>query len=510
MNIENNLAPAKSSKKTGLVIVISLVSISLLTFLGVTWKKHSDGQKEIISNRVKASKLVIIGKPLPENFEKEVDLSLLEKDAEEGNQLSKEILELYRHRKAANESIALGKATPKNVSDSLDLTLLKADADAGNKDVKRQLNLIAQRKLVAEHIQLGKEIPSEISSQINMKLLRQDAEAGNSEMKTAWTLVKNRNEAAARCVLGKPFSFDFYDHVDRALLEQDAQAGYAQSEEILKLANNRIKADELTIQYKPYPEDFFEPVDRDLLVADADAGNADMQYIWARYHDGKGPKKDRVILKKYYTLASAQSHAEAQCNLAHYYQEDEDDQNISKALELYTLSANSGHDLAQNNLGALLLSGMTGSRDVKKAMEWFTKAANSGNMYAQYSIGLYLCEGRNGLKKDLKAGTTWMRKSIDQGNLSAIHNYHHYTQFCYPREERFKLQIEVLGKGAKLNHPYSMGWYGRMMINGDGIKKDRVEGAKWVQKSAALNDYHGLADLADIYRHGVGASRQYA
>lgn len=85
MNPEMNPSPAKSSKKTGLVAIISLACIALITFLGITWKRHSDTQKDVISNRVKASKVGLLGKPFPDNFEKEVNLTLIEKDAEEGN-----------------------------------------------------------------------------------------------------------------------------------------------------------------------------------------------------------------------------------------------------------------------------------------------------------------------------------------------------------------------------------------------------------------------------------------
>jgi hypothetical protein len=246
-------------------------------------------------------------------------------------------------------------------------------------------------------------------------------------------------------------------------------------------------------------------VNGDLLVADADAGNAEMQYIWARLHGGKGPVLNKAISKKYYTLSAAQDNAEAQYNLAYYYEKTTSSaQNINKAVELYTLSASSGNHLAQNNLGLLMLSDRTGNKDVKKAIEWITKAAEGGNIFSQHTLGSSLCLGKYGLKKDLKAGTMWLRKSIDQGNLKPIRLYNHFVSLSYPKAERFALQIEVLSKGSELGHAYSMGWYGRMMINGDGIKKDRVEGVKWVQKSAALGDYHGLADLADIYRHGVG------
>ena len=120
MNQETNSSQSRSPKKTWLILLISIVSIAAITFLGITWKKSTDNKNAVISNRVIASKISVIGKPFPEDFEQVVDLDLLQEDALDGNQIAQEILELYQHRKSANKSLVLGKPTPENMPDAFD------------------------------------------------------------------------------------------------------------------------------------------------------------------------------------------------------------------------------------------------------------------------------------------------------------------------------------------------------------------------------------------------------
>jgi TPR repeat protein len=57
-----------------------------------------------------------------------------------------------------------------------------------------------------------------------------------------------------------------------------------------------------------------------------------------------------------------------------------------KAVELYTLSAEQGFDLAQLQLGRCYFFGVGINKDKAKAREWYAKAAEQGNRDAQYAI----------------------------------------------------------------------------------------------------------------------------
>lgn len=102
------MSQTNSAKKNGRITIVCIISIVAVATMVILWNNHNNNQKSIISNRVIASKNSKLGKPFPEDFEQIIDLNLLKEDAQNGNPISKEALELYLHRKSANELLTLG------------------------------------------------------------------------------------------------------------------------------------------------------------------------------------------------------------------------------------------------------------------------------------------------------------------------------------------------------------------------------------------------------------------
>jgi hypothetical protein len=57
-------------------------------------------------------------------------------------------------------------------------------------------------------------------------------------------------------------------------------------------------------------------------------------------------------------------------------------QNYAEAFNLFTLSANTGYPDAQENLGRLYETGLSGKKDLDSALYWYQQAASNGNQDA--------------------------------------------------------------------------------------------------------------------------------
>ena len=98
-------------------------------------------------------------------------------------------------------------------------------------------------------------------------------------------------------------------------------------------------------------------------------------------HDkGDGVLQDYVKAIKYYTLATEQGHAAAQCNLALMYKTGKGvPQDDVKAIKYYTLAAEQGDAGAQYNLGIMHNNGEGVPQDFIKATKWCQLAAVQGH-----------------------------------------------------------------------------------------------------------------------------------
>ncbi len=61
-------------------------------------------------------------------------------------------------------------------------------------------------------------------------------------------------------------------------------------------------------------------------------------------------------------------------------------------------------------------------RLTKKAVFWYTKAAKQGYVDAQNNLGICYVEG-NGVLKDIKKATEWIKKAKNAGHLKAAETW---------------------------------------------------------------------------------------
>jgi serine/threonine protein kinase len=99
-------------------------------------------------------------------------------------------------------------------------------------------------------------------------------------------------------------------------------------------------------------------------------------------------------------------------------QEYYDNGNYDKAIEYYKLSAESGNEKAEYNIGVMFYNGDGVEISDEKAFNWFKSSAENGYDEAQYWLGVMFYNGQGTEVNDEKA-IYWLQKSADQGHKKA-------------------------------------------------------------------------------------------
>jgi len=143
-------------------------------------------------------------------------------------------------------------------------------------------------------------------------------------------------------------------------------------------------------------------------------------------------------------------------------------QNISKAIQLYKLSAREGVDEANFQLGKIYYMQKYNHRDFNKAFEYFKKAADYGHQKAKYNLAIIYSQKR--FKK---------------------HNF----------KRAYELFLS-LAKHGQSNAQYRVGI---ALLYGLGVKKDYSLSKRWFEESYFENNYKRAAcPIAFIYANGLG------
>ena len=110
-----------------------------------------------------------------------------------------------------------------------------------------------------------------------------------------------------------------------------------------------------------------------------------------------------------------QGDANAQFNLALYYEEGKDvEKDMVKAIYWYSKSAEQGNADAQFNLALCYEYGKGVEEDITKAIYWYAKAAEQGDADSQINLG-YIWETGKGVEKDMSKAIYWYKKASEQG-----------------------------------------------------------------------------------------------
>lgn len=152
----------------------------------------------------------------------------------------------------------------------------------------------------------------------------------------------------------------------------------------------------------------------------SDGGNAAAQYALAKiYRDGKYVQQNISKAVELFALSAEQKNEYAAYQLGRLYLAGEDiPKDAAAAVKWLSFSADLGNQFAQYALAKLYLAGEEVPQDVHKAVELFRQAANQGNQYAQYQLGKLYLSGEH-LPKEVEAAILWLELAAAQENQYA-------------------------------------------------------------------------------------------
>ena len=144
--------------------------------------------------------------------------------------------------------------------------------------------------------------------------------------------------------------------------------------------------------------------------------------------------------------------------------------------------AEQGDAKAQYLLGDMYRDGKGVTKDSAEAVKWYRKSADQGNVEAQVRVGF--------LSKDSAEQVKWLRMAADQGDV--------LTQ-CFLGS----MYANALVDGVVKDSAEAVKWYrkaadqgnanaqwnlGVIYSNGEGVAKDAIEGAAWINIAAASGE----------------------
>jgi len=177
----------------------------------------------------------------------------------------------------------------------------------------------------------------------------------------------------------------------------------------------------------------------------------------------------------------------------------------SKALEIFKPMAEQGNAVAQLYLGFMYRDGDGVNKNVSEGIKWLLKAAKQGNEMAQYNLGEMYLDNKNAAE-----GLYWLRKVAETGedfSFSAIESLaERYKEGDGVKQDVFEA-ARWLQKGVDQDPGYAAYNLARIYFDGEGTKQDYVEAAKWFHIAAENNFANSHYNIGQMYLKGLGVTQ---
>ena len=236
-----------------------------------------------------------------------------------------------------------------------------------------------------------------------------------------------------------------------------------------------------------------------------------MTMLGELYSSTPGIRRDYGKAIEWYKRAVALGDREAMFALAMLYisgRNGEPDRDAGA--KLLASSAKLGEPKAAYNLALLYLDGNVLPRDVKRAAELLRESADVGNADAQYALSGFYKAG-NGVEKDLAKSVRLLQAAAVAGNVAAEVEYAIALFNGTGTTRNRPAAISLLRKAARQNNPIAQNRLARVLVLGDSVPVDKIEGLKWhvIAKTAGKGDLmldEALAQLSPEDRAKVDAA----
>jgi len=170
-------------------------------------------------------------------------------------------------------------------------------------------------------------------------------------------------------------------------------------------------------------------------------------------------------------------------------------ENPSAARDWLSKSAAGGVDLAQIDLGIMMVQGEGGPADFSGGLKWIAAAAEKGNAAAAYNMGSLLRDGGDSFPPNKTEAIKWFKIAAAQNDASAASKvaraYFNGDQGVGADTQE---AIRWVQKAAELHDIESQFLLAQILLEGEEVDQDIETGQSWLRRAAA----HGHPDAAQM------------
>ncbi len=176
-----------------------------------------------------------------------------------------------------------------------------------------------------------------------------------------------------------------------------------------------------------------------------------------------------------------------------------------EALAQWLPLAETGHGLAQYNLGIMYEKGLGLPLDPQQAQHWYRLAAAQKLWPAQYALGRLLSQRPDPAER--RQALSWYQQAAENGSVAAATE----LGFCYllGRDTARQPQKAVAWFTAAAQQGDATAQYNlaTLLSSGIGVKRDPAQAAAWFGLAAAQGQVEAQYRLAEAYAQGQGLPR---
>ena len=238
------------------------------------------------------------------------------------------------------------------------------------------------------------------------------------------------------------------------------------------------------------------------------------------YYRGRHVKQNYEEALQWWAKSAEQGNVQAIGNMGLCYQTGHGIAADSlKATRLYQRSIKEGNKalFAQNEelakkgsvfsnmlIASCYQNGLGVAKDVNRAIPYLTAAAEKNCVPAQRDLGMILING----KKAMEA-VTWFKKGTENGDIPCTFYYGKMLVEGLGVKANKKEGANYLLKSADAGFPQAMYYVGNCYMNGDGLTKNAEQAVKWYRLAAGKGVHNAQWALAQCYREGNGTDINY-
>lgn len=257
------------------------------------------------------------------------------------------------------------------------------------------------------------------------------------------------------------------------------------------------------------------------ILAEAKKGDAVAQNeVGGWYYRGRHVKQNYEEALQWWAKSAKQGNAKAIGNMGLCYQTGHGVTADSlKASNLYLRSIKEGNDILFNRnvelaekgsvfsnmlVASCYQKGIGVAKDTDKAIPFLTSAAEKNCVPAQFDLAMLLLNS-----KKTSEAAPWFKKGADNGSLPCTFYYGKMLIEGLGVRQDKKDGANYMLKAADAGFPQAMYYLGNCYMRGDGLNRNEEQAVKWYKLAAGKDVHNAQWQLAQCYREGKGASVNY-